>query len=293
MANLAAAISDAAGSVSGGSSVPDNIGSMMASCSGAVVVGVEIANATKYHMEAQGCHLAWGQLQVPQPHINPGTKEAMLGYTTGFFTTGSTGVAAWKIGNTNVYLVVLWSAPWNFNHHSNVLAIGFRDTCCHICNAAYQEMYYQKAEWFMRKEFYNNMLPIKFEDSREQFKVTGTMGNGHKCIAKITLLPNSMGAVAENLRSVVYSFMEPDSLPPLLPNSRDNVTENLTRSFVEPARSVSSPVPLPQPRYKPPPEQPKELGTPYSQDLICLFILFALFAYFVYFCYFMYEKFSS
>ena len=186
-------MSDSASAVADLPSPSDYPDTLISSCNRPVVIRIEVANATHHHLMVHSCYVAWGQLKVPQSNISPMSKEAMLGHTTGFYATGSTGVAAWKIMNTDMFFVVMWSGPWNFNHHSNVLAIGFRDNKCEINQNTYEEMYYhqQDATWFVRGEFYCEMPALIHEDRDKRFKVTGTMGNGHKCEAKINLLPGS------------------------------------------------------------------------------------------------------
>ena len=127
-----------------------------------VFVNAKITNDTNHRLVRTGCYVAWGQLYDSQPDIDSGSTETMLCYKTKFLTTGSTMLAVWEIEDTNTYLFALWSAPWNHNHHVNLLAIGFRyGEPGDIGNDTYQEMYDNDQTWFKRKEFYNNMQPVQ------------------------------------------------------------------------------------------------------------------------------------
>lgn len=201
----AAAISAIAASVSAGASIADSVGNMVAACNHRVVSGVEVANCTKYHLEVEGCFINNGQIEVPPTSINPGTREALLGHQTGALCSGTTGVAAWKIGDTNLNLVILWSAPYNFDHYANWLGVGFYEGKIHVEWKTYHEMYFEAQTWFKRKDFYYDTDPLTYEDKNRRFKIKGTMGTSHKSQAKIDLLPLTADVVADSLKSVVYS----------------------------------------------------------------------------------------
>ena len=179
---------------------------MVAACPNSRVIGVEVANATTYHLAIVNFYLQKGQLQVPPTSISPGKKEALLAHRTGAHAAGATGVTVWKIGDTHVNLVVLWSTPFNFDHHKNVLGIGFMRGEFKAEKSTYKDMYFaEKETWFKRRKFTQTSgETIEITDESRQFTARGNMGTSHRCEAKIELLPNTMDGVAECYKSVRY-----------------------------------------------------------------------------------------
>ncbi len=57
-----------------------------------------------------------------------GKREVMTARKTSGTATGSWGVASWDISDPATSktesVVAMWSAPFNFDHHSNWLAVG-------------------------------------------------------------------------------------------------------------------------------------------------------------------------
>ena len=171
-----------------------------------VVVEVEVSNATKYYLSSEGYFVAWGHVKSPPVGVNPGKKGEFIAHKSGGATTGTTGVAVWKIGDTSTRLVVLWSAPWNHNHHSNMLAVGLKEGSVTPNNSLYKEMYYESETWFSRRGYNNSehCVPVTKTHSSEGFKVKGSMGTSHKTDAKVELLPLREDVVADSVRSVVF-----------------------------------------------------------------------------------------
>ena len=207
MAETAAMISAIAGAISAGASIAGTTSSMVESCGHRVVCGVEVSNATKFNLAAGECYIHNGQIKVPHSSIGPAKKETFLGHQTGALCSGTTGVTAWKIGDTNVHLLVLWSAPYNFDHYANWLGIGFQTSNSDrvtIDKSVFDDMYYETQTWFQRQDYYNNVIPIDIEDSSKRFKATGTMGTTHKSEVKIMLQPKKKSDMARALQDVVY-----------------------------------------------------------------------------------------
>ena len=82
--------------------------------------------------------------------------------------TGSYGTVSWLIEALNRRVVVMWSAPFNFNHHSNWLAVGLTapGTTKHAPgNAWFNRMYYENSSqqlMFERGEYYANVRPVLY-----------------------------------------------------------------------------------------------------------------------------------
>lgn len=212
MALTCEAIAAISAAVSAGTSVAQG---MVAGCNHSIVAGIEVANCTKYQLEVLGYKVTWGQIQVPPTSVNPGRKEALLGHQTGACTTGTTGVAAWKVGDTGMNLVIMWSAPYNFNHHDNVLAIGFSTGTITLDKETVYEMYEKDETWFERKAFNCGASAITINSRSGRFRAVGIMGSAHKCEAKIEFQPLMVDDVAESLKSVVYRPPAPRFTPPL------------------------------------------------------------------------------
>ena len=158
-----------------------------------MVVGVELSNSTEYYLSSEGYYPAWGYVESPPVGVSPGKKSGFVARKTSFTATGTTGVAVWRIGDTSTRLVVMWSAPWNHNHYSNVLAVGFKENTVSLNGNIYKEMYYGHETWFSRRHYMNNQCcpTVAMEHSLTSggFKVTGSMGTSHKCEAKVELWP--------------------------------------------------------------------------------------------------------
>lgn len=199
-------LSSIASAVDAGASVVGTIQNMVERTDRTVACGVEISNSTMYLLEAEGYYSSWGYVNDPPPSVNPGKKEAFVGFKNRSTTTGTTGVAVWKVGNTDTRLLVMWSIPWNHNHHSNVLALGLKEGKVKLKNKTYREMYYDSEPWFYRKEFFNDKhcTPVKITHKSHQFRVQGNMGTTHKTRAIVEFLPLVEGVIAPNLKNARF-----------------------------------------------------------------------------------------
>lgn len=199
------AVSAIAGAVGKGSSVLGTVHNMVQGIERTVVCGVEISNSTRYFLKTEGYYTIWGYVDIPPVSVSPGLKEAFVGYKNSLTTTGTTGVAVWKVGDTNTRLLVMWSIPWNHNHHSNVLALGFQEGRVHLDNETYYEMYYDCEPWFCRRSFVNatHCTPVDIMHVKRSCRVQGSMGTTHKTQAMVNFLPLVEDAVAPNLKNVL------------------------------------------------------------------------------------------
>ena len=201
-------ISAIASAVTTGASVAGTVASMVQTVNRSVVCGIELSNSTKYFLEFEGYFASWGHVKTPSFSVSPGKKEAMIAYKSKYSTTGTTGVAVWKVGDTDTRVIIMWSIPWNHNHHNNVLAVGFKEGKIILENKHYREMYYEKESWFRRQEYTKDIMCQSVEMSHKNmtFKVQGTMGTGDKCEVKVEFLPLTKDTVAEGLRRIVFNL---------------------------------------------------------------------------------------
>ena len=157
-----------------------------------VVCGVEISNATTDLLTLEGYYVEWGKVKSPPCDIQPGVREAFVAHKTEGCATGTTGVAAWKIGDSKIRLVVMWSLPWDQNQYSNTLALGFKENedSVPLNRELYEEMYSSSQSWFSRLKYESGKAcqPISRTNLTSTFKVQGRMGTSHKCEAFVELL---------------------------------------------------------------------------------------------------------
>lgn len=168
---------------------------------GNVSVSVEVVNRTRYRLETVGCSVNTGQIQVPARSIDPNASHELKGHKDHFQCTGFSGVAAWKICGADMEqdlnLVILWSAPFNFDYYSNWLAVGLNEGRLEgVKPRTFTEMYYENETWFRRKEFFKDTNPLVFRSGR--FEVRGIMGTSHGCEARIELNMVDAAQVPEN-----------------------------------------------------------------------------------------------
>ena len=201
-------VSAFAAATSTGSSIIGTVHSMVHSNQKSVVIGLEVSNATKYFLKSEGFFVAWGKVETPPVSILPGIKEVIIAHKSIGTATGTTGFAVWKVGDTEIRLVVMWSIPWNHNHHENVLALGFKEGEVKLSNDTYYEMYYGAQTWFKRQGYSSVAQPVEMTHDNKEFLVQGNMGTDSKCKAKVEFLPLTKDMVAECLRNVVFDYIE-------------------------------------------------------------------------------------
>ena len=160
---------------------------------------IDVENKTDFTMEYVGdCFIHNGQIEGTPVSVNPHSKIKFTGRQTGILASGTTGVVAWKIAehterpSEEIKFVVLWSAPYNFDHYANYLAIGFRESSYLVNFDSYHDMYYDKlddpkSKWFTRREFYHDYGKMKIERRCGRFLATGDMGTAHECDVSVVL----------------------------------------------------------------------------------------------------------
>ncbi|XP_060596453.1 tereporin-Ts1-like, partial [Ruditapes philippinarum] len=186
-ATISAINSAAAAAVSAGTSVAGTTMSALMADGYAVTCGIEIENWTKYVLAFPIAHVKGGTLSSPPVTILPAKKEVMISHKASGTATGVYGTASWLIESTAVSqqrrLVVMWSAPYDFNIHSNTLAVGITtpgQTSHPVGPTWFDKMYYDEKVAilpYIKKEFVRDFSPIIFEDA--EYQEVPTMGSSH------------------------------------------------------------------------------------------------------------------
>ena len=152
-----------------------------------IVVTMNIINATKWPMTNPRCYAHGGVIVVQPSEISSGCKEMMVMRKRYRLPTGSYGTVSWDINGKQV--IVMWSAPFNFDFYSNTLAVGIseNDDNNHS-EGSFHEMYREDKDYFTREEYRNSTRNIvKAVDNF--ICVRGSMSTTHKPVVQIVVSP--------------------------------------------------------------------------------------------------------
>ena len=152
-----------------------------------VTFSLETENYTDKHLSHHNSPTKSGLVTIPPTSIKPGEKESMAGHKTDGSATGSYGTVSWKIGNTEMLLVVMYSVPFDHNFHHNWLAVGVFDKKKTQANA--DVMYYNEETEFKRKRFWDDTNPVIY-DGNADYLVEGSMGSDYKAVIKVKSISN-------------------------------------------------------------------------------------------------------
>ncbi|XP_045199084.2 tereporin-Ca1-like [Mercenaria mercenaria] len=210
-ATIAGITSAAAAAVSAGTSVAGTTMSALMSDGYAVTCGIEVENWTKYAFTIPIAHVKGGTLSVPPIAILPAKREVMISHKASGTATGVYGTVSWLIESPGAShqrrLVVMWSAPYDFNLHSNTLAVGLTSPgdITHPSGPTwFDKMYYDEqiaTLKYIKKEFIRDFSPIIYEDT--DYQVVATMGSSHKAQVKIHIRPKNFDDLAANIKSQI------------------------------------------------------------------------------------------
>ena len=173
----------------------------MASTNYGVVCVFEIENYTKWPMDNPISYANTGYIKNPPVPVMSGKREAMVTRKTGHTATGTFGTASWLV-NGQRRAIVMWSAPYSFDFHSNWLAVGIIGANSHVRSLA-DTMYEEPSEesTYTLGEFYDSTRIISYCD--DVICVHGTMGTAHKTFIKIEVYPVSY----DNLAGVSKNYI--------------------------------------------------------------------------------------
>ena len=162
-----------------------------------VVVQLEIIDLTKWPLTNPVTHIHGGVVEVQARHVTPGMKEMMVMRKTYHQATGSYGTVSWDIKGREV--LVMWSAPFNFNHYSNWLGVGIGNVGTQTGNT-YNAMYYGAPTWFKRDEYYYYTRDVTKCD--DLICVRGNMGTSHHPKIRIVVYPVSEENLAPKMKNM-------------------------------------------------------------------------------------------
>lgn len=148
-------------------------------------------------------HIKSGVVRSPPHDVLPATRADMLMHNSPGTATGSYGTVSWSVGGPRV--IVMWSAPFNFNHYSNYLAVGFIRSGRHA-GAMADDMYYDYGVYnltYTHSEYYYSTPTIR--SCYEKLCVLGVMGTTHKTHVTISVYPQSYDDLASAVKRVTNS----------------------------------------------------------------------------------------
>ncbi|KAH3770405.1 tereporin-Ca1-like [Dreissena polymorpha] len=186
----AAGISAAAGVVSAGASLAGTTIQALTSLPYKVTMGMEVENWTKFGMVNPHVTVKSGAITTPPVPVLPGQKEAMVARKTSDTATGTYGVVSWEIAGKSRRVVVMWSVPYDYNLHSNWLAVGItKQDVIHDSGWADQMYYYGSNAkiGFDRKEYYYSVPTVAWENPDLGLIVFATMSTTQHAVVKVTL----------------------------------------------------------------------------------------------------------
>ena len=179
MAQVAGAIGAAAGAT-------DLTSGIATSHDRYVDITIELSNATKHILYNEGFFLARGQMKIPpQSIISPDEKDALFAQKRKLLLTGTSGMAVWKIGHTNIRLMVTWNVPF---FTANRLAVNFIDGEVNLTMRDYNNTL-RRGNNDTCKKYKKESACAQAKATCKDFSVRGIMGSDSKCTAKVDLLP--------------------------------------------------------------------------------------------------------
>ena len=135
-----------------------------------------------------------GKMRYPPQAVLPGEREAMVMHKTAWAAEGCYGTVSWLLEGRR-RAVVMWSAPFNHNFHSNYLAVGILNDTNNKATA--DDMYYKSGS-FERGEYYKSTQSIRHCDPA--FCIQGAMGTSHHPSIRISVYPTDPTNYASNVQ---------------------------------------------------------------------------------------------
>ncbi|KAK7495273.1 hypothetical protein BaRGS_00013455 [Batillaria attramentaria] len=202
-----ATISAAASAIIAGSSIAGTSINGLMGDGYRVTCAIVVENWTKYPLTLPNVRLTGGFLSKPPRAILPSKREAMVARKTAHTATGSYGTVSWLIQGLNRRVFVMWSAPFNFDHHHNWMGVGLSRSgyVSHPYGSeVFDQMYYGNSDsniGFTRDEYYYHSDPAIYSDS--DIEVVGTMGTTHKAEVHIIVRPKREQDLADAIRALL------------------------------------------------------------------------------------------
>ncbi|XP_055348083.1 tereporin-Ca1-like [Paramacrobiotus metropolitanus] len=152
-----------------------------------VAATLEIRNFTRYNLTNPQTQINAGYVKIPAEDVEAGVREIMAMHKTDHTATGTSGVVSWLINGSNERLVIMWSAPYSFDFHSNWMGVGIQSAGFQLDAKTFNEMYKGEESWFRRKEFYKDTNQLVLQG--RNIIVTATMGTTHKADIVVEVKP--------------------------------------------------------------------------------------------------------
>lgn len=151
-------------------------------------VTIEIENVSKWTLGSPQTFGHGGYISVAPRQVAPNFNELMIARKTGHTATGSYGTVSWEVQGRLV--IVMWTEPYNFNHYTNVLAIGMIQPWEHT-DDTYDNIYYGKKSYqhMAKGSFYGTTSNLFVCD--DLICMSGTMGTAHKPTVVVIVGPAS------------------------------------------------------------------------------------------------------
>ncbi|KAK3599913.1 hypothetical protein CHS0354_022498 [Potamilus streckersoni] len=204
---VAAIVSAAASTVSAGSTLTGTTLSNLMKNDYRVNCGIEVENWTRFILAYPVVKIAAGALSIPPGNILPSKREAMVARKTSDSATGTSGTVSWLIEGQSRRIVVMWSAPYDFNFYSNWLGVGITsrgETFNAQGNSWFYQMYYgsnSRSLGFSRSEYYWESNPVIYQD--DLIQLSATMSTGHQAQVKMTVRPINASDLATPIKAIL------------------------------------------------------------------------------------------
>nr|Q76CA2.2 RecName: Full=Echotoxin-2; Short=Echt 2; Flags: Precursor [Monoplex echo]BAD01578.2 hemolysin [Monoplex echo] len=154
---------------------------------------IEVENWTKHLMKYPVVQIAnSGGLLTVAKNVLPAEIQSFA-MRKAWGANGVYGTVSWVLGQTNRRVVIMWSAPYNFDFYSNWLAVGMSRPGLAVPSSRstwFDLMYYGNSNAdisFVRGEYYHSVDPIYFKNS--EWEIEGSMNNIHKARVRATVKP--------------------------------------------------------------------------------------------------------
>lgn len=120
----------------------------------------------------------------------------MIVHKSSGVASGSFGSVSWLVGKERV--IIMWSLPFNFNHHSNYLAVGVikGEHTVDWTNT----MYYKSGD-FVRQEYYRSSPMISYLG--KTVYVEANMGTGHKAVIRVAVYPQNYDDMEPSIKEIL------------------------------------------------------------------------------------------
>nr|P0DN67.1 RecName: Full=Tereporin-Ts1; AltName: Full=Actinoporin-like protein; Flags: Precursor [Terebra subulata] len=183
---VATAIGAASQIISAGTSLASTILSGLAASGYRVTCAIQVENWTRYPLIYATVQINRNAAVTVSPSsILPGKREGFSVRMPNGLAEGVYGTVSWELLGIKRRFVLMWSAPFNFNHFSNWMGVGLtRPGITKVPSGMtwFNKMYYDKTGrvgnlHFERGEFYYETNPVIYRDSK--FEIEGTMTNIH------------------------------------------------------------------------------------------------------------------